>query len=71
MTKPLWECSDCGDIMPAGFGEDDHFNCNHPTETRNGETYNDYLEGHDPSPQEQGGSYSQPLTYELWLEIPE
>ena len=26
----LWKCTECGDVMPAGFGEDDHLNCNHP-----------------------------------------
>lgn len=26
----LWTCPDCGDTMPPGFGEDDHFNCNWP-----------------------------------------
>lgn len=24
----LWKCPDCGDVMPPGFDEDDHLNCN-------------------------------------------
>lgn len=25
-----WTCPQCGDTMPPGYGEDDHFNCNWP-----------------------------------------
>ena len=28
----LWSCDHCGDVMPAGFGEDDHFDCNWPND---------------------------------------
>jgi hypothetical protein len=37
---------------------------------RYGYTYDEYVESYDPSPQEQGGSYSQPLDLdrEAWLE---
>lgn len=28
----MWRCPECGDVMPPGFGEDDHFNCNYPSE---------------------------------------
>lgn len=33
----LWKCPGCGDVMPAGFGEDDHFNCNYPEDFPAGE----------------------------------
>lgn len=28
----LWKCPECGDVMPAGYGEEDHFNCNRPSD---------------------------------------
>jgi len=28
--KDGWTCPECGDVMPAGYDEDDHFNCNRP-----------------------------------------